>query len=116
MLRKGKLRYRLLLYIPYPTYATVLWVDMSRPDRIESCFTNFCAEMQIPFDNQKMPSDGIALPPHDLPVVKSALRWLRGRERHDQRWLVVMDGFDDVTDESHCLYPSGHMGSLVITS
>ena len=91
-------------------YSAVLWINVSTIEQTKQSFSEMADTIAVRWPTRDVPS--VYIGPVDSHKVVSRLRSTRY-----SRWLLVVDGVDDLSLENYTTYiPSCKHGSVIITS
>jgi len=97
-------------------YRTIFWIDASSTVSIRSSFARFATHVGLQILQIGDDRDGDSSLSESA-VVQSVLRWIAQRHGLGRRWMIVLDGAEDLTKpEIEAILPQVNNGTLIITS
>lgn len=89
-------------------YETIFWINAQNEETVYQSFHEFAMVTGLQLGNDPIKSSSL--------LVHAFREWLRARQNPRQRWLVIIDGADDVGWGLKKIMPRGTQGSILITS
>ena len=94
-------------------YRTVYWIDAASPSTMYSSFARFAIHAGIEIPDIRMTGHPLT----ENPLVNVVQNWFSARHGDNQRWLVVLDGANELSGaDIAAIIPSGGCGTVLLTS